>query len=269
MLLGPPPVPLAACLHRHVHLDDLRTRYRGAFLLLAVVSPLVLSAALGAFRESITNATAVLVLVLFVVAMAASGDRLAGVLAALSSGVWFDFFLTEPYQQFVIDDPNDVEAAVLLVLVGAAVTELALWGRRQQDRAGRRAGYLDGVLQTAEIAAGHEVPQDELISRVGQQIQTVLELDRCRYVPDPEFSQDAPRITDDGSVTRRGVRIDVERDGLPVDAETYLPVRSGGVTRGHYRLTAATRVLRPSSEQRSVAVLLANQLGSILAANAR
>ena len=144
---------------------------------------------LFAFRESITNATAVLVLVLFVVAMAASGDRLAGVLAALSSGVWFDFFLTEPYQQFVIDDPNDVEAAVLLVLVGAAVTELALWGRRQQDRAGRRAGYLDGVLQTAEIAAGHEVPQDESISRVGQQIQTVLELDRCRYVPDPEFSQ--------------------------------------------------------------------------------
>jgi K+-sensing histidine kinase KdpD len=252
-----------------VNLDQLRTRYRGAFLLLAVVSPLVLSAALGAFRESITNATAVLVLVLFVVSMAASGDRIAGVLAAVSSGVWFDFFLTEPYQQFVIDDPNDVEAAVLLVLVGAAVTELALWGRRQQDRAGRRAGYLDGVLQTAAIAARHEAPQDEVISRVGQQIQTVLELDQCRYVPGSDLAQDAPRITEDGSVTRRGVLMDVERHGLPVDTETCLPVRSAGVTRGHYRLTAATRVVRPSLEQRRVAVLLADQLGSILAANAR
>jgi K+-sensing histidine kinase KdpD len=252
-----------------VNLDDLRTRYRGAFLLVAVVSPLVLSAALGAFRESITNATAVLVLALFVVAMAASGDRLAGILAALSSGVWFDFFLTEPYQQFTIDDPNDVEAAVLLVLVGAAVTELALWGRRQQDRAGRRAGYIDGVLRTAEVAAGRETPPEELISRVAQQIQDVLGLDRCRYAPAPELDSDEPRINDDGSVTWRGATIDVERGGLPVDAETCLVVRAAGVARGHYRLTAASRIVRPSSEQRKIAVLLADQLGSILAANPR
>lgn len=263
------PAPRGACLHGHVNLDRLRTRYRGAFLLLAVVSPLLLSAALGAFRDSITNATAVLVLVLFVVAMAASGDRLAGILAAMSSGAGFDFFLTEPYQRFTITDPNDIEAAVLLVLVGAAVTELALWGRRQQDRAGRRSGYLDGVLQTAELAAGHATPEDEVISRVGQQIQDVLDLDRCRYVPDPVLAPEAPRINDDGSVTWRGGSVDFERDGLPVDAETCLAVRSGGVTRGQYLLTAASRVVRPSPEQLRVVVLLADQLGSILAASPR
>ena len=103
--------------------------------------------------------------------MAASGDRLAGVVAALSSGIWFDFFLTEPYQQFAISDPNDIEDVVLLVLVGAAVTEVALWGRRQQGRASRRAGYLDGVLQTAEVvASGAEAPAD-VVSRVADQIQ--------------------------------------------------------------------------------------------------
>ena len=41
---------------------------------------------------------------------------------------------------------DDVEAAALLVIIGAAVTEVALWGHRQQSRANRRAGYLDGVL---------------------------------------------------------------------------------------------------------------------------
>lgn len=250
-------------------LDFLRTRYRGAFLLLAAVTPLVLSAGLAAFRESITNATAALVLVLVVVAMAASGDRVAGVISAVSSGAWFDYFLTEPYQQFAIDDPNDIEAAVLLVLVGAAVTELSLWGRRQQDRAGRQEGYLEGVLQTAEAAAGRGASLDEVISRVGEQIQNVLGLDRCRYVPDPDLDPGAPRFNDDGSVTWRGARIEVERNGLPIDAETCLAVRSGGVVRGQYRLTAATRVVRPSAEQRRVAVLLANQLGSILAANSR
>ena len=38
--------------------------------------------------------------------------------------------LTEPYARFTITDPNDIEATVLLVLVGLAVTEIALWGRR-------------------------------------------------------------------------------------------------------------------------------------------
>ena len=33
------------------------------------------------------------------VAVAANGYRLAGVLAALSAAVWFDFFLTQPYQR--------------------------------------------------------------------------------------------------------------------------------------------------------------------------
>lgn len=265
ILLGILPVPVAACFHGHVNLDQLRTRYRAGFLLFAVVSPLVLSAALATFRQSVTNATSALVLVVFVVAMASSGDRLAGVLAALSSGAWFDFFLTEPYQRFVISDPNDLEAAVLLVLVGAAVTELALWGRRQQDRAARRAGYLDGVLHTAHVAAGAETAPHDLIGHVGQELQNVLTLDRCHYVPHQEPDPGAPRINDDGSLTWRGAPIDVERDGLPVDAETCLPVRSAGVTRGHFRLTASTRIVRPSLEQRQIAILLADQLGSILA----
>src|SRR6476661_929809 len=156
----------APCLHGWVNLDELRTRHRGLFLLFAVVAPLVLAAALGAVKSNVTNATAVLVLVLFVVAMAASGDRLAGVASALSSAVWFDFFLTEPYRNFAIDDPNDLEDALLLVVVGAAVTELALWGRRQQGRASRRAGYLDGVLQTAEVVASSNSTRQELVPRV-------------------------------------------------------------------------------------------------------
>jgi K+-sensing histidine kinase KdpD len=252
-----------------VNLDELRTRYRGGFLLFAAAAPLALAAGLAAVRDSISSATAVLVLVAFVVAVAASGDRVAGILAALSSGAWFDFFLTEPYQQFAITDPNDLEAAVLLVLVGAAVTELALWGRRQQDRAGRRAGYLEGVLQTAQTAARRQAPREEVISHVAQQLQDVLGLDRCRYVADREINPLDPLMGDDGSVTWRGYPIDVDRHGLPVDAETCLPVRSAGVARGHYRLTAATRVVRPTLEQRRIAVLLADQLGSILASSPR
>jgi hypothetical protein len=44
-----------------------------------------------------------LALVLLVVAAAATGIRSAGIVAALSSALWFDF-LTQPYPRFTITD---------------------------------------------------------------------------------------------------------------------------------------------------------------------
>ena len=78
----------------------------------------------------------------------------------------FDVLLTEPYGQFTIKDRNDIEVTVLLVLVGVAVTEIALWGRRQEARASRRAGYLDGVLGTSKIIAVPQASPDALIDHV-------------------------------------------------------------------------------------------------------
>src|SRR5258708_7141648 len=98
----------------------------------AALLPLADCAVLTLFRDSIANTNAALGLVLLIVAAACTGIRSAGFLAALSSAASFDFFLTEPYNRFTITDRTDLETAVLLVLVGAAVTEVALWGRRQQ-----------------------------------------------------------------------------------------------------------------------------------------
>ena len=239
-------------------------RHRSALRAAAAVAPLLCCAVLPAFRESVTSTTAALVLVLVVVAAAATGDRLAGIIAALSSGAWFEFFLTAPYGRFTIDDPNDIEVTVLLVLVGVAVTEIALWGRRQQARASRRAGYLDGVLGTSKIIAVREAAPDALIAHVARQIEEVLDIDDCRFVlgagPGP---QDAS-LDHDGHVTRRGHRVNVERDGLPTDERIGLVVRAGSVVHGQFVLTAATRVVRPSVEQLRVAVLLADQVGAAL-----
>jgi K+-sensing histidine kinase KdpD len=45
-------------------------------------------------------------MMLVVVAVAANGYALAGVLAAISAAVWFDFFLTRPYEHFTISRGN-------------------------------------------------------------------------------------------------------------------------------------------------------------------
>lgn len=229
----------------------------------AAVLPLVVCALLSLFRESVANTNVALVLVLLVVAAAATGIRSAGVVAALSSAAWFDFFLTEPYHQFVINDPADIETAVLLVLVGLAVSEIAIWGRRQQARASREQGYLDGVVSTAATVGAGRTSTDALIRHVGDQIVDVLQLDACDF--DPLDGLALATLEGDGTVIYNGKPYDVERNGLPTDTEIALTVRSGGVVRGRFLLVAATRVVRPSLEQLRVACALANQVGAALA----
>jgi hypothetical protein len=230
---------------------------------IAAALPLAACAVLSLFRDSIANTSAALGLVLLIVAGASTGIRSAGLLAALSSAVWFDFFLTQPYHGFAITDPADIETAVLLVLVGAAVTEIALWGRRQQAHASREQGYLDGVLRTAQAVGAGQSSIDSLIENVSEQLTELLRIDRCRF--DPGNGPVLATIDNDGVVSYNGHPIDVGRVGLPVDTEIALVVQSLGTVRGRFLLTSVTGVVRPSREQLRIAVVLANQVGAALA----
>jgi Domain of unknown function (DUF4118) len=110
---------------------------------------------------------------LVVVAVAATGQRMTGALAALAGAVWFDLLLTVPYGRFTITNPDDVETALLLTVAGLAVTEIALWGGGNSrgradrgvgrvvgagaDRAGRRAD--PPTSSTATPAASTPIPR--------------------------------------------------------------------------------------------------------------
>ncbi|MDI1288351.1 MAG: DUF4118 domain-containing protein [bacterium] len=233
-----------------------------ALVVTAAAAPLVVCGLLATFRSSFANTNAALILVLVVVAFAATGRRSAGVVAALSSAVWFDFFLTEPYQRLTITDREDVETTFLLLVVGVAVTEVALWGRRQQARASRQEGLLGGLMSAASGAAGGTVPQDALTAEVAERIADVLRLDSCRF--DTATGDRLPRLNRDGSVSWQGRVLNVERDGLPTDTRIELPVENGGLLRGRFLLTAATGVRRPDLQQRLVAIALADQVGAAL-----
>ncbi|MDQ1716214.1 MAG: hypothetical protein QOE89_167, partial [Pseudonocardiales bacterium] len=92
------------------------TRHRMAQLA-SVLVPLGACAAVAPFRHSFANTDAALLLMAVVVAIAALGNRLAGIVAAVSSAVWFDFFLTAPYQRFSITSRTDIETTLLLLAV--------------------------------------------------------------------------------------------------------------------------------------------------------
>lgn len=234
-------------------------RARSLTLAAAVVAPVAVCALLGVLRALVTNNNAALVLVLVVVAVAATGYRLAGLVAAVVSALSFDFFLTAPYLRFAIAGRDDIETAVLLVLIGLAVTEIALWGRRQQARASTSAGYLHGVVSAARLAAAGDTPPSGLVELVGRQIGDVLDLDDCRFDPAPRGEADRPRLQADGSITWRGRTVDVDREGLPTLDAIELPVTSAGIERGRFLLVSTSAVRRPDLERRQVAVTLADQ----------
>lgn len=236
--------------------------YRTPVLTASLLAPPAVCALLTPFREHFDNANAALLLVVVIVAVAVFGIRLAGVVAAVSSAVWFDFFLTMPYDSFTINSSNDVEQAVLLLVIGIAVTQIAIWGREQQAKASRRAGYLDGVITTSQaVAAGGST--DDLIEQVRAELTAVLGIDGAKFVAGSKQTQ-APRLNPDGSVTRGSHVLKVERDGLPTNAEIELIVQHAGEARGRFLLTAASRIARPDLEQRLVAVALADQVGAAL-----
>ena len=232
----------------------------------ATMLPIVTCAILAAFRESIPAASAVLVLVLWVVAAAATGDRAAGLLASVSAAVAFDFFLTEPYQRFTIEDPDDIQVAVLLVLIGVAVTELALWGHRQQSGAARRSGYLDGVLGAARTVSEGDTPPEVVVDVVARQIAEVLGADGCRFIAGPVRDARIALLDHEGNVTRAERDVDVDRVGLPSNEDIALVVRRGSQSVGHFLVTASTKVTYPTREQRRIAVLLADQVAPVVAA---
>ncbi|HEY4568441.1 MAG TPA: DUF4118 domain-containing protein [Kribbella sp.] len=240
--------------------------HRNPVLTASLLAPPAVCVLLIPFREHFDNANAALLLVVVIVGVAVFGVRLAGILAAVSSAVWFDFFLTVPYGSFTIKSSDDVEQAVLLLVIGVAVTQIAIWGRRQQAEASRRLGYLEGVITASQsVAAGGST--DELIEQVRAKLTAVLGIDGVRFIAGSNQTH-GPRLNPDGSVTRGSHVLKVERDGLPANAEIELTVQHAGEVRGRFLLTSATRIARPDLEQRLVAVALADQVGAALSSRA-
>ena len=232
-------------------------------VLAALAAPLALAAILVPFRTSFPNTDAALALILVIVAVAANGNRLAGVLAAVSAAVWYDFFLTQPYERFTITRRTDIETTVLLLVIGVAVTELAVWGRREHAAASRRAGYLDGINSAAQAVATGGSPSVLIEQGPGQRIQ-LLTLRSCRFQYGVAGIGQPARLQHDGSVTAKHRGWPVDTEGFPPHADLELLVEGGGLFQGRFLMTPE-RGARPTLEQRQLAVALADQVGAALA----
>lgn len=219
--------------------------------------PLVVAGLLGLGRGVVATSVAAIVLVIPVVAGAASGDRWAGVIAALAGAVGFDYFLTAPYLSFSISRQEDVELAAALLVVGLAVTELSMWGHRQSAAAARRQEYLDdlvGLLHLPADPSGQALP-----AAIGAALTSVLRIDRAQWV-DGQPGVDEALVDPEGVVRLHGHALPVRVEGLPTDGSVSIPVSRSAHVIGRFQLIAASRAVRPTPDELRAAVLIANSV---------
>ena len=232
-------------------------------ILAAVAAPLGVAAVLLPFRASWSNTNVALLLVVVVVGVAAIGNRVAGALAAVWAAIWFDFFFTLPYYRFTIRNSADVTTAVLLLLTGIAVSQLAARARRLKVIAVTDAGYLAQIHETASLAKSATVP-DAVVNHVREQLVGLLDLEGARFEYGSLLGH-PPRLEPDGTVTVGRSRWDVELAGLPAE-EIELRTFGNGQYFGRFMLKAKPGSM-PSLQARLVAVTLADQAGRAFGAS--
>jgi K+-sensing histidine kinase KdpD len=234
-------------------------------LVAAVVLPLGVAAIFVPFRSSFATTASALVLVAVVVGVAALGNRVSGFVATISATVWFDFFLTRPYEKLTITHRPDIETAVSLFVVGMIVTELAARNRHHHATAAEEADFVGLIHDVSELATS-DASSREVIERVRNELIALLHLRACRYESGPG---DRPmmRLEHDGRVFLGGRIWGVHRMGLP-GPEIELLVQSHGRTTGRFVMTP-TPGCEVSLERRVVAVAVADQVGLSLRTHLR
>jgi hypothetical protein len=227
------------------------------------VAPFVVAAVLAPFRSGFPNTDAALLLVAVIVAVAAHGHRGGGLLAAVSAAAWFDFFLTRPYERFAITRWADVQTTLLLLLVGAAVTELAVHARRQRTIAAADTAYLDAIGAVLDLVGSGAAPR-AVIERVTVEMLSLFGLRGCRF--ERLESGDLPRLEEDGRLSVDGRDWDVDRRGMP-SVPVEVVARYRGASYGRFVLSPAPGSMSAPVARR-VAVALVSQVGVALSGSA-
>jgi K+-sensing histidine kinase KdpD len=229
-----------------------------AAVVAGLVLPLAVAAILVPFRSNFVAPAAALVLVAVIVAVAVVGNRVAGFVATVSATLWFDYFLTRPYERFTITHRPDIETTVSLFVVGLVVTELAARNRHHREIATEEYDYVGLLYGISELVASG-APANVVIERVGRELSDLLHLRACRYEAGSS-QRPALLIANDGQVLIAGAVWAVDVMGLP-GPELELLVRSSGVTQGRFVLTP-TPGCPVTLERRVVAVAIADQVGA-------
>jgi len=221
----------------------------------AVVAVLV-GGLLAPARDWLGSANVALILAIVVVGAAICGGRVAGGVTSIAAALSFDYFHTVPFYSLRINDREDIIAAVLLLVMGVAVGQLAMlrYGTRQEVQVhAKGAAHLEDVA--AVVAAGANL--DEVWPVVRRALVDQLDLLGARFEPAP-FHDSYTGLARDGQIDSLTLNYEAGGFSLPIEGAA-VPVVAGGRQLG--RLVLIPQPHRGTTRsQRRVAVALADQL---------
>jgi K+-sensing histidine kinase KdpD len=236
--------------------------------LLAVVvafcGPLVAAAVMITVRAHVANTGLALIMVAVVVATVVPGRRGAAVVAGISAGLWFDFFLTEPYESFTMNRSADQETTALLIVVAVAVGEIAARSRHHHTETVHAWTDLAGIAKVTETVAGNASPS-EIIDAVRAELTSLLFLEACSFDATGR-QRTTPYLDRNGSVNYNHFSRDTSREGLP-NKDVTLPVEADGEVIGRYLLRGPALGVPIGRDRLLTAIVLADLTGIAVTKN--
>lgn len=229
--------------------------------LLALLVPLGAAALLMPLRSHTQPSNLALVMVLVVAATVVPGYKLAALAAGVSAGIWFDFFLTRPYESFTIHTSSDVQTTVLMAVVAVAVGTIAA-RRRQAREAARRSGdEVIGLYVSAQmLSAGTRAAT--MVDAIAGQLRDVLFLTGCHFDAErPSLTE--PLIDRGGELDWAGHNWSLNLHGWPA-APVSLPVYSNGHEIGRFVLERPEGSADLTQDRLLTAVALSDLAGAAL-----
>jgi len=238
---------------------------RQARIVAGLAAPPLAAALLHSLSTWVPNTDAALIMVVVVVAVAVTGDRVAATLAAVSVPVWFDFFLTVPFFRFAISSSQDIQTTVLLLLVGLSVTEIAVRSAAHRRVATEEAAHLALISSVSAQALGPG-STSELVERVRAELRDLLGVREVSFIQSRVQPRSLPLLHRDGRVEWGDGPWPTQEYGLP-EVPVELPLHVEGEDFGAFLVTDDRHAPVPR-ERLIVAGMLADQVAASFALHA-
>jgi hypothetical protein len=244
------------------------TRQVALAWLSATVLPIGVAACLIPLRVHVSAADVALLLTVVILVAAIQGGRVHGAVAAFSAAFAFDLFFTRPYYSLRIDRAEEVETAVLMLIVGVAFGEIVTRSKRDRFAATVTRSNLERVSRITELAAGGE-PPGRLIRVARRELIELLDLNDCEFQRPPFFDA-LPRLRHSGLTIPPILGADA-KSAADRSTRIELPVWAEGLEIGRFVLVLADDAtgLEFDPAARASALALADQLGIALLAHDR
>jgi len=230
-------------------------------LAVALVGPAAIAAAMIPLRRSLASSAGAVIMVAVVAAIALVGRRITGLLASASAALWFDYFLTRPFERFTISHRPDLETTIAIFVVGALITELVARLHHQRRVANETMTFVQSLHRIAELTANN-APPSSVVAETSEMLTSLLSLRACHFEP-TMATHPLARVRDDGTITHADMLWPVESIGIP-GPESEIVARWRGDEIGRFVLTP-TPGQPVSRERRIVAVSLVEVASAALA----